>query len=61
MAQLQEEVRAGRRADKDWRRTIGAFTGDAGMLDILRQAMRLREQDRKKARAKQAVKRKRKR
>jgi hypothetical protein len=58
LVRLQEEVRSVRRAPKDWRRTIGAFTDDAAMLDILREAMRLREQDRKKTRAKHAGKRK---
>ncbi|MCA9267061.1 MAG: hypothetical protein KDA41_01255 [Planctomycetales bacterium] len=38
---------------KDWRRTIGAFTGDEGMLQILQDAMQLREADRAAARGKQ--------
>ncbi|HUE70015.1 MAG TPA: hypothetical protein VMP01_03930 [Pirellulaceae bacterium] len=44
------ELRARPNAPKDWRRTIGAFTDDAGMLEILKEAMRLREADRKKVR-----------
>ncbi len=40
---------------KDWRRTIGAFTDDEGMKEILREAIRFRELDRKKARSKTAV------
>lgn len=56
LGKLQEEVRAGQ--PKDWRRTIGAFTDDQGMQRILRDAMRLREADRKKARAKTTTKRK---
>jgi hypothetical protein len=54
VAELQEEVRAAGRSSKDWRRTIGAFTDDAGMQAILQEAMRLREADRQKARAKKA-------
>ncbi len=45
------ELRAARaNAPKDWRRTIGVFTDDPGMQEILKEAMRLRESDRKKAR-----------
>ena len=45
------ELRAARASvAKDWRRTIGAFTDDAGMQEILKEAMRLREADRNKAR-----------
>ena len=45
------ELRAAREVPpKDWRRTIGAFTNDADMQEILKEAMRLREADRKKAR-----------
>jgi hypothetical protein len=36
-------------ASKDWRRTIGAFTDDNGMQQILQDAMKLREADRAKA------------
>lgn len=53
VGKLQEEVRtaqAGR--TKDWRRTIGAFTDDEGMQQILRDAMRLREVDRQKSNVK---------
>jgi len=42
--------------EKDWRRTIGAFTDDEGMKRILRDALRLREADRKKARSKGTAK-----
>ncbi len=56
LGKLQDEVRAGK--PKDWRRTIGAFTDDEGMRRILRDAMLLREADRKKARAKITTKRK---
>ncbi|MCI0361736.1 MAG: hypothetical protein L0211_24895 [Planctomycetaceae bacterium] len=58
VAELQEEVRAARLSAKDWRRTIGAFTDDAGMQAILQEAMRLREADRQKARPKKVGQRK---
>lgn len=48
--ELRKQVAEGRK--KDWRRTIGAYSDDPGMLDILQEAMKLREQDRAKARAK---------
>ena len=56
--ELQNELRAVKRPAKDRRRSIGAFTDDTGMQEILREAMRLREADRKKARAKNPIKRK---
>jgi hypothetical protein len=58
VAQLQDVVRSvhGGKA-KDWRRTIGAFTDDEGMKELLQEAMRLRNIDRKKARSKAATKR----
>jgi len=46
------------RKTKDWHRTIGAFTDDEGLKQILREAIRLRELDRKKARANATTKRK---
>jgi predicted nucleic acid-binding Zn-ribbon protein len=56
VAQLQDEVRSARSGrEKDWRRTIGAFTDDEGMKEILREALRLREADRKKARSRRAT------
>ena len=55
--ELQGQLRAVQKV-KDWRRTIGAFTNDEGMQQILRDAMRLREADRKKVRAKNKTKRK---
>lgn len=51
VSELQEELRSIRSAKKDWRRTIGAFTDDTGMQDLLHEAMRLREADREKARS----------
>jgi uncharacterized membrane protein len=58
VAELQEEVRTARRSGKDWRRTVGAFTDDAGMQGILLEAMHLREADRQQARAKKSGQRK---
>jgi osmotically-inducible protein OsmY len=59
MAQLQNELRSTGVRKKDWRRTIGAFTDDEGMQEILREAMRLREADRRKSRSKGEIKRRR--
>jgi hypothetical protein len=42
---------------KDWRRTIGMFTGDAAMKEIFDEAMRFREKDRERARRRYAKKR----
>lgn len=58
VAELQAELQSAQRPPKDWRRTIGAFTDDAGMQEILKEAMRLREADRKKARLPRRAKRK---
>ncbi len=58
VAQLQDELRSVHRVKKkDWRRTIGALTDDEGLKEILQEALRLREADRKKARSKGAAKR----
>ena len=35
---------------KDWRRTIGMFTDNPGMLELFDEAMKIRKADRKKAR-----------
>lgn len=45
---------------KDWRRTIGMFTGDADMQRLFEEAMKLREADRAKARRKPSRTRRRK-
>jgi hypothetical protein len=50
--ELTAELREAQRPGKDWRRTIGAFTDDMGMQEILKDAVRLREADRKKTRRK---------
>lgn len=42
---------------KDWRRTVGMFTGDEVMKRIDEQARKYREADRLKARRRQAKKR----
>jgi hypothetical protein len=58
LARLKGELQTSQRGRaKDWRRTIGAFTDDEGMKDLLKDAMRLREADRKKARSKSSSKR----
>jgi hypothetical protein len=63
VARIEDELRsaAGSGKTKDWRRTIGAFTDDEGLKEILQDAMRLREADRTKVRAKRAPKRRAKR
>ena len=41
VSELQTELRASSQGKrKDWRRTVGAFTDDAGMQEILKEAMR---------------------
>jgi hypothetical protein len=35
---------------KDWRRTIGMFTDNPGMLELFDEAMKIREADRREAR-----------
>ena len=56
IAQIQKELQEVQRAGKNWRRTIGMFTDDDGMKSIFREALKLREADRKKARAKPVAK-----
>jgi hypothetical protein len=41
---------------KDWRRTIGMFTGDKGMQDLFEEALKIREADRERARRRYAKK-----
>jgi hypothetical protein len=43
---------------KDWKRTIGIFTGDAGMKQLFEEALRIRAQDRRQARLRSNHKRK---
>jgi len=55
---LQAELSATKRRAKDWRSTAGAFTDDPGMQEILKVAMQLREEDRKRTRPKKKANRK---
>jgi hypothetical protein len=57
VAQLRNELNAKGRRKKDWRRAVGLFTDDEGMQENFREAMRLREADRQKARRKATGKR----
>ena len=59
VSELRSQIAEARKGEpKGWEKMIGAFTDDEGMKDILKDAMRLREVDRKKARAKRTAKRK---
>ena len=59
VAALEHEV-AGLKASlatkprRDWRRTIGMFSDDPGMLEIFHEAMKIREDDRRRTRPKSA-------
>ena len=55
LQQLRSEL-CSRRPERrsDWRSLVGAFTDDPGMQEIFKEAMRLREADRRKARRKPA-------
>jgi len=48
VAALKAEKRNGK--NRDWRRTIGMFTDNPGMLEIFDEAMKLREADRARVR-----------
>jgi hypothetical protein len=53
---LEQEVadlKSRRGRDKDWRRTIGIFTDNPGMKELIALAMKLREADRNQARRRQ--------
>ena len=53
VARLEDELKSVHGGkNKDWRRTIGAFSDDEGMKELLREAVGLRELDRKKSRPK---------
>ena len=60
VAELKETVANGMR-EKDWRRTIGMFSGDEVMKRIDEEARKYREADRRKARARWAKSKKAKR
>ena len=49
VAELQATLKNGP-APNDWRRTIGMFTGNAGMLEVFQEAVHAREADRRRAR-----------
>ncbi len=53
VAELKAAMENGVRP-KDWRRTIGMFTGDEGMQQLFEEAMKLREADRQRARRRYA-------
>ena len=59
LAALEEQVAslktaAALRPAKDWRRTIGMFTGDEMMKQIMDEALKYRERDRERARRRYA-------
>ena len=56
VAQLRQAQANGSPA-KDWRRTVGMFTGDEGMMEIFNEAMKIRERDRERARRRYATRR----
>jgi hypothetical protein len=45
------------RSQKDWRRTIGMFSDDPGMIEIFHEAQKIREENRRRIRPKPARKR----
>lgn len=49
VAELKAAIANGHR-QKDWRRTIGMFTDDPGMQELFKEAMKIREADRARAR-----------
>jgi hypothetical protein len=59
VATLRESISAANGSEpRDWQRTIGAFTDDPGMQQILKDAMKLRDADRKRSKATNARRRK---
>ena len=51
VTQLQEEVRLARPPkQKDWRRAVEKYAGDADLQSVFAEAMKLREADRKRTR-----------
>ena len=59
VARLQDELKSVHGGKTmDWRRTVGAFTDDEGLKEILQEAMHLRDLDRKKTRSKATTNRK---
>jgi len=58
--ELRAELHSKTTRKKDWRRTAGMFTDDEGMKELFREALKIREADRAKARKKYAKRRTRK-
>lgn len=59
VATLRNSIRAVQQnKPRDWQRTIGAFTDDPGMQQILTDAMKLRDADRKRSKSASARRRK---
>jgi hypothetical protein len=62
VATLEKQVsellaaQTGKKRVKDWRRTFGAFTGDELMKEIFEEGRKIREADRKRARARSTKK-----
>lgn len=57
VAELQEEVRSARPPkQKDWRRAVEKYAGDADLQSVFAEAMKLREADRKRVRKSARVK-----
>ena len=57
VTELQEEVRSARPPQqKDWRRAVEKYAGDADLQSVFTEAMKLREADRKRARKPARVK-----
>ena len=55
MAEVKSERANGNR-EKPWLRTMGIFAGDEGMREIFEEALKIRENDRRKARHRQRKK-----
>jgi hypothetical protein len=47
---VQEKSAVDQPLQKDWRRTVGMFKGDAIMKEIIDEALRMREEERREAR-----------
>ena len=54
----QQAVPRKSKPTKDWKSTIGIFTGDEGMKQLFEEALRIRAQDRRQARLRSTNKRK---
>jgi hypothetical protein len=56
-SKLAELLADAPRRDKDWRRAVAKYAGDEGLQAVFKEAMKLREADRRRARAGQRQKR----